>query len=557
MRLVVILLAWVAVAGGSHGHAATDAGIVVFESNRTGNWELYRVNLDGSNEAALTNNGAENQWPSISPDGTRVAWTKSEGSRSGLVSAKIDGTDERLEAGGADIGTYLPDGRILFSKKTPDGRLALWTLAGTGQEPVEVFSPANVGLKGMNPVEFSSGQALNEFVFWSAKPRGTSLYRRDKGIEQHVHGGCMPRFMPDGVNFIWVREPGEFGIGRTAAGLQLATFYRVPRGMEFNHGYFPSLSADYGWLVYGACPHGQHDHSSANYQLFAHRIVDGVFSGEPVRLTRNDSTDRRPVVWTPSAGAFLAKLHAASNGDELFAAVAQIKVPGIEGPASAPAGGGSFEQRLVFDEHASDSLAQFKAVTGEAKIGKSGIRLEGGAELESTQTLEAAIRAIKSKREFTIAMDVWIPDREEKSAGIVLALKSANDAGNLAFLQQGARCRVAFKNSGKPLNLDEPQLDGKMPDAGFNFITLTYAGGALRLYINGKISDTGKVGKRPEEWMDDVRLVLGGRTGMWSSPWNGAIRSIQIVSRKLGERNIEDLYRQAKKERTPNPDISH
>ena len=54
--------------GGATGH-------IVFESNRDGKLEIYRMNADGSAQTRLTNNPATDNVPSISPDGTKVAFS--------------------------------------------------------------------------------------------------------------------------------------------------------------------------------------------------------------------------------------------------------------------------------------------------------------------------------------------------------------------------------------------------------------------------------------------------------------------------------------------------
>lgn len=51
-----------------------DGSGIVFQSNRTGNWELYYMNSDGKEVRSLTSNGFNNMTPTISPDGERIAF---------------------------------------------------------------------------------------------------------------------------------------------------------------------------------------------------------------------------------------------------------------------------------------------------------------------------------------------------------------------------------------------------------------------------------------------------------------------------------------------------
>ena len=49
-------------------------GKIAFDSNRSGNWEIYTMSPDGSGVARLTNNPARDVAPAWSPDGTKIAF---------------------------------------------------------------------------------------------------------------------------------------------------------------------------------------------------------------------------------------------------------------------------------------------------------------------------------------------------------------------------------------------------------------------------------------------------------------------------------------------------
>ncbi len=535
---------------GAEGADGKPAGIIVFESNRTGNWELYAINLDGSNERALTDNGADNFRPTLSPDGSRIAWTKSEGSRGGVYSMRLDGSDERIEADGGDNPAYLPDGQIFFTRRLDGGDIAMFTMAAPGAEPEPRGTASLLGLKAKDPVDISTGADVQLFVYRAADPRGTSLLSALGAGEQHIHKGCMPRFQPDGVNFIWVRVPGEFGIGRVVGGLQLATLYKIPKDAgEYTHAYFPALSANYTHLVFASCPENQHNHDTANYQIFVQGIEDGKFVGAPRRLTHNDATDRRPVIWTPAAGEYLARLASAKTIEDRAPERLDASVPGFGGIVNATGAKGGFDLRMDFGQEGEQLARGFEVQAGEVRIVPEGLRVSSGAVLESAQTLENAMRAIRTTGEFTIIADVWVPDREQHRQGVVLMLKGQESRGNLALLQKGARCRVALKDQDGDLDFNNPQLDGKLPSGGFNHIVVTYGDGSLHLYINGRSVDSTKIFEKPSKWVEDARLVFGGKTGFWSGPWDGSVRYVQIISQKLSKEGVKDRYGLAKRER--------
>ena len=51
-----------------------DGSKILFESDRTGNWEIYVMNPDGKDVVQLTNNTAPDQTPSWSPDGRKIVF---------------------------------------------------------------------------------------------------------------------------------------------------------------------------------------------------------------------------------------------------------------------------------------------------------------------------------------------------------------------------------------------------------------------------------------------------------------------------------------------------
>ena len=53
-----------------------DGSRIAFHSNRDGNYELYVMNADGSNQSRLTTNTVRDRFPAWSPDGARIALSR-------------------------------------------------------------------------------------------------------------------------------------------------------------------------------------------------------------------------------------------------------------------------------------------------------------------------------------------------------------------------------------------------------------------------------------------------------------------------------------------------
>jgi TolB protein len=104
-----------------------DGRHVYFSSDRSGRWQLWRVNLDGSAPEQLTHDDAENTRPYVSPDGRSIAFLSFDGTstdRAPLRDARLrllslaDGKiDElaKLLGGDSSLAAYpwSPDGQYL------------------------------------------------------------------------------------------------------------------------------------------------------------------------------------------------------------------------------------------------------------------------------------------------------------------------------------------------------------------------------------------------------------------------------------------------------------
>ena len=72
-------------------------GRIVFETYREGNGEIYVMDADGTHVMQLTSSAGPNWEPTVSIDGTRIAFTTERhdpGHSSEVYTVKIDGTGE-------------------------------------------------------------------------------------------------------------------------------------------------------------------------------------------------------------------------------------------------------------------------------------------------------------------------------------------------------------------------------------------------------------------------------------------------------------------------------
>lgn len=110
----------------SYPHPSPDGLHVLFQSNRTGRWEIYVMNADGSGVVQLTDRPGDNVTPVWSPDGSEIAYASSPGGNSDIYVMKADGSEWRRltnHPGDDSHPHWSADGRrIIFNspRTTPD-----------------------------------------------------------------------------------------------------------------------------------------------------------------------------------------------------------------------------------------------------------------------------------------------------------------------------------------------------------------------------------------------------------------------------------------------------
>lgn len=183
---VFLLFAFFLLAGcARHGE-----GIVVFQSNRDGNFEIYSMKGDGSGQLRLTDNPANDISPAWSPDGSRIVFTSDRDGTWDIYTMNADGTGlaqltrgqgtntapawggggseivfvstrdavtgeiYRMKADGADVRRITKDSLV---KDTPvmtrDGRHVLVTVNNRGRFAVASIALGDHGVSILTPPE--------------------------------------------------------------------------------------------------------------------------------------------------------------------------------------------------------------------------------------------------------------------------------------------------------------------------------------------------------------------------------------------------------------------
>ena len=134
---------------------------IAFSSNRDGNWEIYLMNPDGSQQERLTQNSAIDSSPVWSPDGEQILFVSNRGGVSDLYVMDANGKHVRRVFRKLALRvepTWSPDGeRIAFHAEEPRWSIQTATIHGAAVKQVALAE-----WRGGNPSWAADG---NEIAF--------------------------------------------------------------------------------------------------------------------------------------------------------------------------------------------------------------------------------------------------------------------------------------------------------------------------------------------------------------------------------------------------------
>ncbi len=310
-------------------------GQIVWESNRDGHWQLYTMNADGTGARRLTSDPGNDTDARFSSDGTRILFTRTvPGQPPAVWIMNADGSEQRRLIDNASRADWRKrDQAVQFLRRIRPGEdsWGTWEYDFTTRRQVLLFPIPGIEFEP----EIRGGLGNDDgtrFVIWSPQPRGTWVCSPDGRFQKLVHPGCEGQVAPDQRYGYGVHDSGRFVRFNLSDGGDLVFF--KDRTGEWSHTYFPRVSGDGEWLIYGACPPDQHDHDTSDYEIFLVPLKNWSTPDEPVRLTFNSRTDRWADIFVAPAGA----ANPLPDGPYDTAENVAINTPGpMPAPPAAPA----------------------------------------------------------------------------------------------------------------------------------------------------------------------------------------------------------------------------
>lgn len=291
-------------------------GLIVWSSSRNGNHDLFTMKTDGSDVKAITSGDQVDWFPRFSPDGTQILFCRSKkgwvSERDANVSAKwdlwtvrVDGSEPRKVVEDGTWGSWIGPDEVIFVRS---GKI-LRTKLGSGREELLLDGTAEKTLEGaeLQQPELSPDGRQIAITLRGAR-RETGIWSLDKKSWSKTGLGCQINWAPDGATVYWMNPTGNGGsevyrmpITRGAAPAGAASSGDELRFMDMpgrrSHEYFPQLSRDGRWMVWGITQRG-HDHDIADYEIYLWEVGTPPETGA-ARLTFHSANDRWPDLFIP------------------------------------------------------------------------------------------------------------------------------------------------------------------------------------------------------------------------------------------------------------------
>ena len=201
---------------------------IVFASNRSGFWQIWRMNRDGSHQQQVTPGPAKGEasQPSLSPDGKSIVYTNiyysgtPPQSHIHLFTQNLDGTNRREISNGNEDrqADWSPDGRHIVFSSIRDAMFEIYTSNADGSHVRRLTNtqPWNDGYGAYGEGDFNPSWSPdgNWITFGrNVGPRRGIWVMRPDGSGQHVIKKLAtiaetPSWSPDGCHIAFTLNRG-------------------------------------------------------------------------------------------------------------------------------------------------------------------------------------------------------------------------------------------------------------------------------------------------------------------------------------------------------------
>jgi dipeptidyl aminopeptidase/acylaminoacyl peptidase len=165
--------------------------LIAFDSDKTGNFEIYTMHMDGSDETNLSNNPGQDILPKWSPDGKRIAFTSDRNGYNNIYVMNSNGSDLSQLSQNDDfvwVFTWSPDGKKIVYETNP-------SQVYSGQIGIGVMNA-----DGSGKIKLTGNLESGTFLSWSPDGQKIVYHGQDLGSDQYSSNSAIYIINADGTN---------------------------------------------------------------------------------------------------------------------------------------------------------------------------------------------------------------------------------------------------------------------------------------------------------------------------------------------------------------------
>lgn len=188
-----------------------DGKSLAFESDLSGNWDLWTMNRDGTGLKQITHDPSNERFASWSPDGTRLAYASDRSGNWDIWSMRLDGSDTRplTHFNGLDIApVWSPDGKRIAFVSSRSMDVLVWVMDSDGEN---VHGMPNIRCGDWVSAWSPDGKSVAAVSSMRGKSDIWLIDIQDRTIKQltqktDTRRDFLPAWSPDGKHIAFVSE---------------------------------------------------------------------------------------------------------------------------------------------------------------------------------------------------------------------------------------------------------------------------------------------------------------------------------------------------------------
>ncbi|GAK58088.1 WD40-like Beta Propeller [Candidatus Vecturithrix granuli] len=269
------------------------SGKIVFQSDRSGNVDIYVMNADGSDLVQLTHDKSDDEYPVWSPDGQQIAFKSNRNGNFDIYVMDADGSNQRQitnDPANDEDPAWSPDGTRIVFHSDRKGSMEVFVMNADGSDVTQLTDTIGKnGIPAWSPDGTRIAYTGNRYLGWNVYVMdvdGSNDRRLTDG-----HGACRPDWSPDSTHIAFVSKEGD-GKGEIWVMPSDASTKTRLTTDEAYYDYYPAWSPDGRYIAYAKGPEAH----SGNWEIYV-MTADGK---QHLQLTDHPALDAFPDWWLPT-----------------------------------------------------------------------------------------------------------------------------------------------------------------------------------------------------------------------------------------------------------------